>query len=142
MTNYEHYKEQIKRFTRMGQKVAINKDTNEITHCLELRCNKCLFGGTDSCSKKSQAWADDEYIEEVDWSKIPVDTPILVSDDNKCWYRSYFAKYDNYAHRVCTWRSGRTSWSINYDGSYLLNNKDIWKYAKLAEVNDEIHKDE
>ena len=25
MTNYEHYKEQIERFARMGQKVAVKK---------------------------------------------------------------------------------------------------------------------
>ena len=131
MTNYEHYKEQIKRFTRMGQKVAINKDTNEITHCLELRCNECLFGGTDSCSKKSQAWADDEYIEEVDWSKIPVDTPILVKQlRHNDWSRRYFSHYDNKNGLVCAFSDGKTSWTGQDDWK-------SWNYAKLAEVNNE-----
>lgn len=135
MTNYEHYKKQIEKFTRIGQKVAVKKDTNEIIPCADIVCGGCLFGTYDSCTKKSMAWADAEYIEpEVDWSKVAVDTPILVSDDNERWYRSYFAKYDNNDNQVLTWRGGRTSWSINYDGAYLVSNKEIWKYAKLADV--------
>ena len=31
--------------------------------------------------------------EVVDWSKVAVDTPILVSNNGKYWYRRYFAKY-------------------------------------------------
>ena len=136
MTNYEHKKKQIEKFTRMGQKVAVKKDTNEIIPCSDIGCGGCLFGGYDSCTKKSMEWADAEYIEpeEIDWSKVAVDTPILVSDDNEYWYRSYFAKYDNNDHQVWTWRSGRTSWSINYDGAYLVSNKETWKYAKLADA--------
>lgn len=88
MTNYEHYKKQIEKFTRMGQKVAVKKDTNEIIPCSDIGCGGCLFGGYDSCTKKSMAWADAEYIEpekikwakeeyvepkesSVDWTKVP-----------------------------------------------------------------------
>lgn len=137
MTNYEYYREQIAKFARLGISFALNKNTKEIVKCAGFDCNNCVFFSYISpCAENKIEWAESECIEqEVDWSKIPVDTPILVSDDNKCWYRSYFAKYDNYAHRVCTWRGGRTSWSINYDGAYLVSNKEIWKYAKLAEVS-------
>lgn len=137
MTNYEKHKSEIEKFARMGLKVAVKKDTNEIVSCIDVGsgCDNCLFGGYGNCAQKSMAWADAEYIEsEVDWSKVAVDTPILVSDDNEYWYRSYFAKYDNNDHQVWTWRSGRTSWSINYDGAYLVSNKETWKYAKLADA--------
>nr|DAP97859.1 MAG TPA: hypothetical protein [Caudoviricetes sp.] len=81
MTNYEHYKNQIEKFTRMGRKVAVKKDTNEIIPCADIGCGGCLFGAYDSCTKESMAWADAEYIEpEVDCSKLAVDTPILVKD--------------------------------------------------------------
>lgn len=126
MTNYEYYKEQIERFARMGQKVAIKKDTNEITCCIGLGCNKCLFGGYDSCTQKTMAWADAEYTtQEVDWSKVAIDTPIMVSSNNMDWYCRHFAKYENGLFYV--WDDGRTS--------YTTNTKSMWKYAKLVNEN-------
>lgn len=126
MTNYEYYKEQIERFARMGQKVAIKKDTNEITCCIGLGCNKCLFGGYDRCTQKTMAWADAEYTtQEVDWSKVAIDTPIMVSSNNMDWYCRHFAKYENGLFYV--WDDGRTS--------YTTNTKSMWKYAKLVNEN-------
>lgn len=51
-----------------------------------------------------------EREEEVDWSKVEVDTKILAqsSHDNK-WYRRYFAKYEH--QRVYFWDNGRNSWT-------------------------------
>lgn len=66
--------------------------------------------------------------EEVDWSKVPVDTPILVRDKkNSVWHRRYFAKYKNGA--VYAWIDGKTSWSA--DCPDYINE---WSCAKLAEV--------
>ena len=127
MTNYEHYKKQIEKFTRMGQKVAVKKDTNEIIPCADIGCGGCLFGDYDSCTKKSMAWADAEYIEPtVDWAKVPVDTPILVNN-SICldWVRNHFAKYEN--GRVYAWEGGKTS--------YTTDKTCYWKYAKLANEN-------
>lgn len=126
MTNYEHYKNQIEKFTRMGQKVAVKKDTNEIIPCADIGCGGCLFGAYDSCTKKSMAWADAEYIEPtVDWAKVPIDTPILVNN-SICldWVRNHFAKYEN--GRVYAWEGGKTS--------YTTDKTCYWKYAKLADV--------
>ena len=62
---------------------------------------------------------------EVDWSKVAVDTPILVRDrDGDAWRPRYFAKYEN--DQICTWGNGATSWSG--DGSMSC-----WNEAKLAE---------
>ena len=63
---------------------------------------------------------------EIDWSRVSVDTPILVRNlENDDWLKRHFAKYENGI--VYTWISGYTSWST-------LNNHTIsWKYAKLAE---------
>lgn len=133
MTNYEYYKEQIEKIARMGQKVAIKKDTNEIVSCVDIVsgcCDDCLFGGYGNCAQKAMAWADAEYIEpEVDWSKVPVDTPILVRDNrNNEWLKRYFAKYEN--KRVYAFCDGGTSWS---SAGFLS-----WEYAKLAEVDNGI----
>ena len=132
MTNYEHYREQIERFARMGQKVAIKKDTNEITCCIGLGCNKCLFGGYDSCTQKTMAWADAEYTtQEVDWSKVAIDTPILVRNSTDSdWYYRHFAKYEN--GKVYAWHDELTSFTI-YNNNFVT----WWLYAKLAEVDNE-----
>ena len=69
-----------------------------------------------------------EYLGVVDWSKVAVDTPILVKDDcEEEWVKSYFASYKN--GEVRAWMGGRTSFSVK-------NKNDTfgWKYAKLAEV--------
>lgn len=66
---------------------------------------------------------------EVDWSKVAVDTPILVKDfENENWLKRYFAKFEN--GKVYAWNDGRTSWSSTCDNI-------SWKYAKLAEEGDE-----
>lgn len=66
-----------------------------------------------------------EYLGIVDWSKVEVDTPILVRNDGIVWVRSYFAEYKS--GKVRTYFNGATSWSS--DGRMVS-----WDYAKLAEV--------
>ena len=69
-----------------------------------------------------------EELGVVDWSKVKVDTPILVSDvKGGEWIKRYFAFF--YDGKVSAWVGGATSWSAD-------NNKDVskWEYAKLAEV--------
>lgn len=69
-----------------------------------------------------------EYLGIVDWSKVKVDTPILVRELDGCpWKKRYFAFFDG--RIVQAWKYGATSWSVG-------NKKDTisWPYAKLAEV--------
>lgn len=68
-----------------------------------------------------------EYLGIVDWSKVKVDTPILVGLDNKSWLCRYFAGFKNGI--VYTWSGGATSWSVRKGA-----NQDAWGFAKLAEV--------
>ena len=69
-----------------------------------------------------------EYLGIVDWSKVAVDTPILVRDSEiSKWEKRYFAFFEN--GRVNAWCGGTTSWS-NENITRTMS----WKYAKLAEV--------
>lgn len=92
--------------------------------CACLRCDECDFN-SDDCSEEFAKWANSEYIEPtVDWSKVPVDTPILVRDfDNEKWRRRYFAKFEH--AQVYAWSDGGTSWNMIATTS--------WRQAKLAE---------
>ena len=68
-----------------------------------------------------------EFEEVIDWSKVPVDTKVLVSDDGKGWGRRHFAKYED--GKVYCFNDGYTSFTIvNYA---YLSNATSWDYAKL-----------
>ena len=66
-----------------------------------------------------------EYLGVVDWESVEVDTPILVGNDNKTWFKRYFAKYED--GKVYAWLNGKTSWSSTCEVSI-----GHWKYVKLA----------
>lgn len=67
-----------------------------------------------------------EYLKIVDWSKVAVDTPILVSNDNKTWNKRYFARYED--GNVYAWLNGKTSWTAICEFSF-----GHWDYTKLAD---------
>ena len=67
-------------------------------------------------------------MDQVDWSKIPVDTKVLVSNSkNGEWDKRYFAKFEN--GKVFTFTNGATSWSTSRPNNLIVVS---WKYAKLA----------
>ena len=64
----------------------------------------------------------------VDWSKVAVDTPVLVRDfEGAKWEKRYFAFFKN--GRVNTWCGGTTSWS-----SENITGTISWRHAKVVEV--------
>lgn len=121
MKNREKYAEEIKNYNGANfckdfiQPVVFNKDN-------------CNFVSCGMCAVLTALWLDEEYTEpEVNWSKVTVDTPILVKDfENEEWRDRYFARYEN--ETIYVWCDGRTSWSA-YDNSDV----DSWEYVKLAE---------
>lgn len=71
-----------------------------------------------------------DYEIPIDWTKIEVDTPILVRGfETGKWYRRYFSRYEN--GKVYAWQDGATSWSVEDDECVVF-----WKYAKLYEKED------
>lgn len=133
MLNIEKYKEVLVVEDIISpDKLALVQGQPHICKC-GIMCDECLFDNHNfSCSNDALNWLFTEYKEEkeeleVDWSKVKVDTPILVKDILKSeWIKRYFAKYEN--GRVYVWKEGKTSWSA-------VNEHDVnsWKYAKLAE---------
>mgnify|MGYP000119719933 FL=1 len=129
MLNKEKYMNELLEFACTDNKLAITKD-GKLRECRGVRCNECAFenDGMASCDNSRRKWMEQEYKEpQVDWSRVPVDTPILVRHSESCgWDRRYFAKYNN--GLVYAWKQGTTSWSAE-DPAYVCD----WKYAKLAE---------
>ena len=65
-----------------------------------------------------------EFEEVIDWSKIPVDTKMLVSNGGEIWHKRYFAKYED--GEVYCFSCGASSFSID-DISSVAS----WKHYKL-----------
>lgn len=128
MTNKEKYGKEILDIACTGDRVAMRKSDNVIVGCRKLECLDCAFNTHGKgCNDAIEKWANSEYVEPpVDWSKVAVDTPILVRDyEGGRWIRRYFAKYED--NTVYAWENGATSWSAH------RSNITDWKMAKLAE---------
>ena len=127
MTNKEKYANKIIEIA-VRSKLAL-KDGKPVP-CADVRCKDCDFVDQVVCKSKLYEWLDSEYVEPpVDWSKVAVDTPILVKNYRaEIWKRRYFAKYEN--GTIYAWLEGTTSWSASgTDDDYMAD----WKMAKLAE---------
>lgn len=127
MLNKEKYaKEILDIVCQDGENPAIINNTP--TKCDDVQCSKCKLYYYGSCARGFAEWANSEYKEhEIDWNKVPVDTPVYVRDDSSNdWNKRHFCKFDSDNNLYSCYFNGNTSWS----------NENIlcgWKQCKLAE---------
>ena len=129
MTNKEKYGDKL--IELAAKEEVFGLKNGEPAICAEIRCKECDYGKSDSCEcseYKFREWLNSEYVEPpVDWSKVAVDTPILVRGyEEESWKKRHFAKYENGI--VYAWSAGSTSWSAR-----MSNDITDWKFAKMAE---------
>lgn len=121
MTNREKHLNEILAVQHWG------KFDGEIRGCGN--CPECDFNdgsNTFPCKNARLVWlqAEADGEPEVDWSKVPVDTPVWVRDrESDPWRPRYFAGV--IGGLVHTWNGGSTSWSSD-DGT------SDWAQAKLV----------
>ena len=121
MKNYEKYADKIKEYN--GDSICTDFIEPYILKSINA---KCINTGCLKCQLYRMIWLMEEYKEpETDWSKVEVDTPILVRDyESQEWETRHFAKYeDGY---IYSWVGGCTSWTSK--GKMVE-----WRYAKLAD---------
>ena len=123
MKNYEKYADEIREYN--GDSIC----TDFIAPYI-LKSDKCNLNDCAICNMLQMIWLMEEYKEpETDWSKVEVDTPILVRDyESQKWEARHFAKYEDGV--IYTWDGGSTSWTSK-------GNVTEWKYAKLAKSEEE-----
>ena len=123
MKNYEKYADAIREYKGDSFCADFVKPNILKSEYCDLDCTRCRM--------LQAMWLLEDYKEpEVDWSKVEVDTPILVRDYEDAtisWIRRYFAEYKDGV--VYAWNGGCTSQSEE--------NTTGWKYAKLAETEEE-----
>ena len=125
MTNKEKYAEDLHNI--FLDSFGVDKE-NKPFRCPTFCSGQCQFyNNKTDCKTLAKQWLDEEY--KTDWSKVPVDTPILVKDElTHKWVHRHFAKVTN-TGAICVFSGGATSWSAD------TTNPITWyKYAKLAEV--------
>ena len=123
MKNREKYKNELVKVCKSGELMKFFNDYVVPTY----KCDNYAAINAEKVALLTSLWLDEEYQEpKVDWSKIEVDTPILVSIDDNRWYHRHFAEYRD--GRVCAFNDGATSWTNNVSAVSTG-----WEYAKLAE---------
>ena len=133
MLNKEKFKDEIVEIACTGYDFAL--ENGKVVNCQYTDCWNCSFSSHIngvSCTVNRKNWANSEYEEYVDWSKVPVDTKILVRDnENVPWTPRHFACIEHGC--VYAFSYGRTSFTCNGKGR-------SWKYAKLYKEEEECTK--
>ena len=132
MLNAEKYKHQI---TEMKYRFGINKEKGNLMVCGFSQCPYCKFRCEYimTCDKQKIKWlleetdpkGEEETI-KIDWTKIPVDTKVLASYDEKKWFNCHFAKFEKGI--VYVWSMGCTSHTASGQCRYTT-----YPYTKLME---------
>ena len=127
MKNYEKYKDLViccikgKTVCKLAEKANFSTD-------------KCSNRECSDCRKRVAEWLNSEYKQQIDWSKVPVDTPVICTDRRGKKFNRYFSGYENGSIAVFSY--GTTSWSASGDASIwdtelaeLAREEDIEKYS-------------
>ena len=117
-----------KRYTSEGREFVLE----ESLYYLWLKDKKTQEVIEDNLTLDEILQMEFEEIVDVDWSKVQLDTKILVSGDGKDWYRRYFAKYEGGI--IYAFPDGLSSFTARYKPEYGgYRRVCAWKYAKLYE---------
>ena len=117
-----------KRYTSEGKEFVLE----ESLYYLWLKDEKTQEVIEDNLTLDEILQMEFEEIVDVDWSKVQVDTKILVSEDGEDWYRRYFAKYEGGI--IYAFPDGLSSFTARYKPEYGgYRRVCAWKYAKLYE---------
>lgn len=138
MKNAEFYKDEILRCACEGRHLAVNL-RGEIADCNRIECDDCAFSKGDAagCDARAAEWLRKEYvdpIDDIDWERVPVDTPVIVGESTPAWHR-HFAKCRN--GNVYCWDNGYTSFTAGdpsavseWSVAKLYRQEDVEKYRK------------
>ena len=115
MLNKEKYAKEILDIICSGHNIG--KQNGHLRSCANVKCSDCEFNKYNTyCNEEFAKWANSEYKErEIDWNKVPVDTPIYVWDDIIYKRKRHFAEYDADIDKIFAFTDGQTSWTSEQD---------------------------
>ncbi len=129
-TNFEHYKDEMLKILIAGDKCKFFNE-NILPH----DCKIEPFYNCIQCRALVKEWLDKPYVEpqiEIDWSKVPVDTPVIVKLAlNGRTAKRHFAKYEpSEDNPFYCFYEGYSSWTN--ESKKLIP----WAYCELARPED------
>ena len=140
MLNREKYAKEIIEIACNGGNIAVVN--GKLENCRKTQCNECNFnGGTiRDCDIKTRKWANSEYVEPiepieppVDWSKVPVDTPVLVKIEKMLLSQN--GKRDILQNMKTEWCTlGRTAQRHGAEKLYLVGCMPSWQKARKVMI--------
>lgn len=135
MTNWESIDpDKVKKI--FARSFATDKRTHAIRLCNVTDCADCLFHEFDNCKKAKDEWLDQPVLDpetDIDWERVPIDTPVIVWNSDFNQNNRYFAGIDG--EYFSAYSNGGTSWSSKGNTYYwnhckLYRPEDIEKYRK------------
>lgn len=99
MTNYEKYKDIVLSCIAQDSVCDLAYVAYVGKSCHRRTCTECC--------KFVVEWLNREY-NEIDWSKVPVDTPVMIKDEKGLMFRHFSGYLHGY---VFVYANGQTSWT-------------------------------
>ena len=95
---------------------------------------KCSNRQCFECTERVADWLNEEYEPHIDWSKVPVDTPVIIKDTNGLERKRHFCKYEpNFSYPFVYFSDGKTSFTGDATSFWynckLARQEDIEKYS-------------
>lgn len=140
MTNWESIDpDKVKKI--FARSFATDKRTHAIRLCNVTDCADCLFHEFDNCKKAKDEWLDQPVLDpetDIDWERVPIDTPVIVWNSDLNQNNRYFAGIDG--EYFSAYSNGGTSWSSKGNTYYwnhckLYRPEDVEKYRKQGTEN-------
>lgn len=137
MLNREKYAKEILEIICSGE--SVGKQNSHLCPCANIKCSDCEFHKYNThCNKEFAEWANSEYKErEIDWNKVPVDTPLVIlNSDRKVIYRHFAFVHHDLEDMICVYENGKTSFSDHYEDNiecYFKNNVTFKKGVDCSE---------
>ena len=137
-TNYEHYKDEIINAMIYGAVCEFKRRyIRKFSDC-DYENDNCA-----TCDKKTKEWFNAPYEEpkiEIDWEKVPENTPVYVSDADEFpnennFPRHFSAYFEGNSHPFEVWAEGKTSFTTSKVFTFkycsLARKEDVEKYRKV-----------
>lgn len=132
MKNAEKYKKEIMQCVK-GEIDSCEYIKNTVFPTYHIRCEDV---DCEKCDLLLGLWLDEEYeCDGTDWSKVLVNTPVLVTDNHDGWDKRYFAEYDQQKNIIWVFPNGCDSWSWNGCRELMMT------YCETVLLDDDMYQD-
>lgn len=147
MTNYEKYKYEIEKIISSGDSFGVSSRYGNPISCHDgsvvMNCGQCkILSSGEYCHKTRGEWlnAEAKNIQTINWQKVPVNTPVEVTNNLKSWDDAIVGHFKvfhpNSEFPFIVFNDGKTSFTgpdtgVAYRRARIILDEDLEKYASI-----------